>query len=109
MRRKMDNIQILKEIKSLLSAKFGNEIQKVILYGSKVKGTSGPDSDYDILVILKNPHDWRMRKKISSLCYDIDLKYDILTDIKTVSINELKSHKKKRPFIINAIKYGISI
>jgi len=85
----MDNIVLLKEIKDLLSGRFGNEIQKVILFGSRSRGTSGTDSDYDILIILKNPHDWRMRKKISSACYELDLKYDILTHIKTVSENDL--------------------
>jgi predicted nucleotidyltransferase len=105
----MDNMMLLKEIKTLLSVKFGNEIQKVILYGSRSEGTFRADSDYDILVILKNPHDWRMRKRISSACYDIDLKYDILTDIKTVSVNELDKKTGKQPFIINALSKGIAL
>ncbi len=104
----MDNINLVREIKKLLLAEFGNEIQKVILYGSRSKGTSAPDSDYDILVILKNPYDWRMRKKISSLCYDIDLKYDILTDVKTVSAGELDKPSGKQPYILDAIREGIA-
>jgi predicted nucleotidyltransferase len=105
---KMDNINLVREIKKLLLAEFGNEIQKVILYGSRSKGTSAPDSDYDILVILKNPYDWRMRKKISSLCYDIDLKYDILTDVKTVSAGELNKPSGRQPYIMEAIREGIA-
>jgi hypothetical protein len=59
------------------------------------------------MVILKNPHDWRMRKEISSACYDLDLKYDILTDIKTISENDLDGMTAKQPFIINALEEGI--
>ncbi|MEZ4529090.1 MAG: nucleotidyltransferase domain-containing protein [Desulfobacterales bacterium] len=108
MRKTMDNIYLVKEIKKLLLAEFGNEIQNVILYGSRSKGTSVPDSDYDILVILKHPYDWRMRKKISSLCYDIDLKYDILTDVKTVSEVELNKSAGKQPYLLEAIREGIA-
>lgn len=104
----MDSMFLLKEVKKLLSERFGDEIQKVILYGSRSGGTSGTGSDYDILVILKNPHDWRMRKKISSVCYELDLKYDILTDIKTVSETDLYGSAGKQPFIMNALREGIA-
>lgn len=105
----MDKLKLLKEIKTLLSDKFGNEIEKVILYGSRSKNISRSDSDYDILVILKHPHDWKIRRKISSACYDLDLKYDILTDIKTISLNELNTSRGKQPFIINALTEGLTV
>ena len=42
---------------------------------------------------LKNNYDWKTKHKIRSLCYEIDLKYNILTDIKIISQRELKTVK----------------
>ena len=38
--------------------------------------------------------------------YDIDLKYDLLTDLKIISTDELKTLKGKLPFIQAAIEKG---
>jgi predicted nucleotidyltransferase len=103
----MDKHSVLREIKDLLVAKFGSEIERVILFGSQAEDAQRPDSDFDILVILKNPHDWRVRRQISEVCYDIDLKYDIRTDIKTISVGELREPRGRQPFIQRALKEGI--
>ena len=104
----MDKHLVLREIRELLVAKFGSEIERVILFGSQAQDAQRPDSDFDILVILKNPHDWRMRRQISEVCYDIDLKYDIRTDIKTISAGELREPGGRQPFIQRALEEGIS-
>jgi len=104
----MDKHLVLREIRELLVAKFGSEIERVILFGSQAEDAQRPDSDFDILVVLKNPHDWRMRRQISEVCYDIDLKYDIRTDIKTISAGELREPRGRQPFIQRALKEGIS-
>jgi len=36
-------------------------------------------------------------------CYDIDLKYDIRTDIKTISAGELREPGGRQPFIQRAL------
>lgn len=103
----MDKHSVLWEIRELLVAKFGSEIERVILFGSQAQDAKRPESDFDILVILKNPHDWRMRRQISEVCYDVDLKYDIRTDIKTISAEELREPRGRQPFIQQALKEGI--
>ena len=47
-------------------------------------------SDYDVLVILGNDYSGKDENKILDLCYDIDLKYDILLDVHIISSKELK-------------------
>ncbi len=102
-------ITILKDLKKLLQEHFSDNIDKVILFGSRVNGDAREYSDYDILIILKNNYDWKFKNEISALSYEIDLKYDILTDINLISIKELQSIKGKQPYIINAIEKGISV
>src|SRR5512136_1449449 len=93
-------IKIVKELKALLFRRFGEEIKQVILFGSRSQGTAQPDSDYDILVILNNDYNWRKEHLILRTCYEIDLKYDILTDVKVISVRELQSIKGQQPYII---------
>ena len=75
----MKDIEILKELKEVLSRSFGDKIDRVILFGSRCKGTGHTYSDYDILIILSTDYDWMMEDNILNICYDIDLKYDLLS------------------------------
>ena len=107
MKTKVTNRQVLEELKKLLIEEYADYIDKVVLFGSQALGTAAEYSDYDILVILKKDYDWRLEDDILASCYEIDLKYDIITDVKLISRNELKSIKGKQPFIIDAIEHGI--
>ncbi len=61
------------------------------------------------ILILKKSYDWRFENEIYDICSDINLKYDIITDIKIISKEELQTIRGKQPFIQNAINYGITI
>ena len=49
--------KILSDLKLSLLKAFGNNIKDVILFGSQAYGGEKPDSDYDILLILKEKAD----------------------------------------------------
>jgi len=103
----MFNQQALSELKTLLSATFPGEIEQVILYGSQAKGTAVEDSDYDVLIIVNHPYDWRFEHQIYDATWEIDFKYDILTDVKCISTDELQTIKGKLPFVQNAFAEGV--
>ena len=105
----MYNKEAMSELKKLLMKKFPNLIDKIILYGSRAEDRESEYSDYDILLILKQDYDWKLKKKIRNTSYDIDLNYDILTDVNVVSHNELNSINGDVPFIQNALSRGIVI
>ena len=105
----MKQTEILKDLKKILQDHFGVEIQNVILFGSQAQKNPPVNSDYDILVIVKNDFDWKFENKILETCYEIDLKYDIVTDIKLISENQLNSIRGKQPFIQSAIEMGITV
>ncbi len=105
----MNKIEILKELKQLIQHQFTDSVDKVILFGSQVNGKASDYSDYDILIVLKNDYDWCTENKILDLCYEIDLKYDIVTDVKIISQHELNSQIGRQPFILEAIEYGVAV
>jgi uncharacterized protein len=101
--------KILIDLKALLIKEFGDYIDKAVLFGSRALNTASKYSDYDILIILKKDFDWRLEDAILSLCYEIDLKYDIVTDIKVISRNDFNSTKGRQPFILNALEHGLMV
>jgi predicted nucleotidyltransferase len=54
-----------------------NQVQSVILFGSKARGDAGPESDIDVLVVLANddPH---LRSSVRRLAARVSLEYDLL-------------------------------
>ncbi|MEW5842737.1 MAG: nucleotidyltransferase domain-containing protein [Bacteroidota bacterium] len=105
----MNNLELLNEIKEKLLLNFPGIIEKVVLFGSQAKGNALDDSDYDILVIVGKNYDWQLKNKLIDLIYDFDLKYNIFTDVKIISKEELNTVKGKQPFIQNALEFGIIV
>lgn len=103
----MDNKIILTDLKNHLQKQFKNIIKDIILFGSHAYGYSDKNSDYDILIIVKTKPDWKLKRLISDLCYDIDLKYNIITDTHILSETELETLRGKQPIFQNAIHNGI--
>jgi predicted nucleotidyltransferase len=97
---------ILIDLSSLLRTKLGNNLVEVVLFGSRANGNSKGDSDYDILIVLKNKVDWRKEQEISDLCYEIDLKYNIITDTHIISEPEFATLRGKQPIFVNALENG---
>ncbi len=60
-----------------LERQYPGRIHQAILFGSKARGDSHPESDVDILLIA-NGEDWRFDHAVSDLAADVSLKYDVL-------------------------------
>jgi predicted nucleotidyltransferase len=53
-------------------------VTKLILFGSKARGTSEPDSDIDLLILTSCPVSSELREAISDRLADINLRNDVL-------------------------------
>ena len=102
-------IRIVEDLKSLLKEKLQDSLSDVILFGSQTTGSNSQNSDYDILIITKNKVDWKLERVISDTCYEIDLKYDIITDTHILAEDELESIRGKQPVFFNAINQGYHV
>ena len=78
--------QALSEFVDVLAEQFNDHVRSVILFGSKARGDSTPDSDIDVLVVTKSD-DWRLRKLIRYLAADVCLKYDVALSPRIWSIS----------------------
>ncbi len=58
----------LNKFKSDVSALYGDNLERVVLFGSRARGDNEPDSDYDIAVFLKNmPDRWAEIDRLAAL------------------------------------------
>ncbi|NJK95312.1 MAG: nucleotidyltransferase domain-containing protein [Bacteroidales bacterium] len=101
-----DKIQILTELKLNLSDKLHDNLRDVVLFGSQLTEKTKTDSDYDILILVKDKSDWKLERQISDICFEIDLKYGILTDTHVLSEAELTTPRGKQPIFVNALNQG---
>ena len=103
----VDKNLILYDLKSIISSRFRDNLKDLILFGSQLSGNTNQGSDYDILIVLKQKPDWKTEREISDLCYEIDLKYGIITDTHILSEDDLGSLRGKQPIFVNALNKGI--
>jgi predicted nucleotidyltransferase len=64
----------------------GNLIRKTILFGSKARGDSEPESDIDILIIVAE-ESWALRDDISRIAAQESLAYDVLIGPRVIGLD----------------------
>src|SRR5262245_44687537 len=69
---------LLAEIVRRLQREFSP--QRVYLFGSRARGDSGPDSDYDLMVVLneRTAPMHKLAQRAHALMWDLDVSADIL-------------------------------
>lgn len=76
------------EFKKRLLEEFSNQIDNILLYGSKARGDAKKTSDIDILVIIK---DDSYKDKVSDIAFDIILEYGL--ELSVITFSEAQWHK----------------
>ena len=58
-------LDLVKRVVLEEAGKLGVSVGRIILFGSRARGDYREDSDYDILVVVKERLDWRLRRELS--------------------------------------------
>jgi len=66
---------VLSRFRAALAEAYGNRLERAVLFGSRARGDSQPDSDYDIAVFIHDPGKW-----LDEVMRLADLGTDILID-----------------------------
>lgn len=66
---------------------YRDRVQEVILFGSKARGDDLPDSDIDVLVLLRDD-DWQLRRAMRILGARVSLEHDVLLSIRAMPPNK---------------------
>ena len=64
---------ILKRFKAALQEIYGDQIERIVLYGSRARGEAQPDSDYDVALFLRQvPDRGQERHRLADLRVDFE-------------------------------------
>ena len=85
-----------------IQQRFPDKIERVIVYGSKARGDAGPDSDLDVLVVLKD--DTVSRADVRLIGYELALQTDVVPSILVYTIQELEQRREHRSVFIEAVE-----
>ena len=104
----MTKKELLKEIKSSLTAAYHGRLRAVVLYGSEARGSTKAGSDIDLLVLLDGPLDYGrdLETNLAAL-YPLSLKIGRRISAKPVIASEYE--KLDCPLYQNVHREGIMI
>ncbi len=85
--------QIAKEFAGMVIKRFGDKIEKIILFGSVARDDYNKDSDIDVLVVVKGDS-FKMQRMISEIVINILLNKEKYISAKTLSVGNTNFKKK---------------
>jgi predicted nucleotidyltransferase len=103
--------QAIQEVKNRLVQKYEDRLLLLMLYGSKARGDSHPDSDIDLLIVV-DKDGWGMSEKIFDEIYEVMHKYDFkfFISMNIFEEEEFDFYKKhKFSFYRNVKRDGIDL
>jgi len=100
--------KLLKKFKSEIKCIYGKQLKSVYLYGSYARGDARPDSDIDLLMVVKGEFDYlEMLKRSDDFAASFCLENDVVVSRAFVSEKEYK--EKQIPFLINVRRDGVIV
>jgi uncharacterized protein (UPF0332 family)/predicted nucleotidyltransferase len=92
-----------------LRDRFGERVARTILFGSKARGDSGPDSDIDILIIV-DADDWQSEEMVYGIASAVDVEYDVLLNAHLLTRERWEDFTRRRAALwLNIQRDGIEL
>jgi len=81
---------------------FPGLIKQVTVCGSKAREDATPDSDLDVLVIIKGKED--LKSRIRLLGYELALGKDVVPSIAVYTVQEIEQRREHRSVFVEAVE-----
>ncbi len=99
---------ILKKLKKGLMQIYGDQVDSIMLYGSRARGDERPDSDIDILVVLKDDFNYSEMLRLSSdLAASLSLENDVV--ISRTFVSKEQFEHRQTPFLMNVRREAVPV
>jgi predicted nucleotidyltransferase len=101
--------KLLRDLKKGLAEIYGDRLKAVVLFGSYARGDAHPpDSDIDVMIVLKGQFDYvEEDKRTSDLIVFLCLENEVL--ISWVFVSDEEYVQSQMPLLLNVRKEGVTV
>ena len=98
--------EILTRLRAGLEELLGEQLEAVYLYGSHARGDARPDSDIDVLIIMKEDFDYgEVLSRTLDLTAALSLEHDVV--ISRAFFTRERFEHEKSPFLMNVRREAV--
>jgi predicted nucleotidyltransferase len=84
----------LNALRQALQALYGDRLVRIVLYGSHARGEATPDSDVDVMVVLRGSVEpLRELRRMSAIATDLSLEHELLISLLPISETTVEAGK----------------
>lgn len=95
-------------LKRGLEAFYGEQLVRLVLFGSQARGDATDDSDMDLMVVLRGEVDPRAeRRRVLPLLVGLSLEHEELASVQIVS--EARYAAGQDPLMLNVRREGVTL
>jgi predicted nucleotidyltransferase len=99
---------VLSELKRELAGALGPRLEAAYLFGSRARGEAEPDSDIDVLVVVRGNFDYDdLIGRTSTFVSDLSLKHDVV--ISRAFVSKDRFEHERSPFLLNVRREGVLV
>ena len=92
-----------------LASRFGDLVEELIVFGSKARGDATPDSDLDILVVIREG-DWPVKDAVTEPGYTSSIGTAVVPSFMVLTRQEWDQHARERaPFWRTVTRDGVAV
>jgi uncharacterized protein len=100
----------VEELKKRLQRCYGERLSRFLVFGSRARGDYTPESDIDVLIIIKGETNWKIRNEVLEICYTIELEYEVLFNLFVYSEDDIQNTIiGSTPLIESIFREGIPV
>ena len=99
----------LDDYRRILHERFPGLVQDIIVFGSKARGEARPESDLDVLLVIREG-EWQQKRALALPGYDLAIGTDVVPSIQAYTAAEWRRLEEQQSVFREAVDHdGVSV